>query len=119
MHTPYTIFPLDYKCWTLFDERIRFTPNESEIKEVIGLLEKYFYKHNGIKEWKEYKTQYFGYIDNNNQKIIWANCFCNSYNAANWKTELVFVCDWGSCFFDIKINLEKKEIFDLFINSES
>lgn len=64
-----------------------------------------------------YKRQYFGIIDNN-QRIIFANFFCDDFGI-DFHQELVVVDDGGDCFFGVKFDLETGIFFDLYVNGEA
>ena len=79
---------------------------------------------------RKYKRQYFGYIDNNGDKIIFINCFWDKDGFSGfldrvlykepvddkWKTEEKFVLDGCSYFWSIKVNLTKKILFEFGVN---
>jgi hypothetical protein len=75
-------------------------------------------KNSFIIELKRYKRQYIAVINENNEKEVWVNCFCNNLGI-NWKKNLVFVLDGGNCFFNLKINLTKEICYDLMVNGEA
>lgn len=64
---------------------------------------------------KNYKRQYVAVINSKNEKEVWINCICDNYNN-NWKTQITYVEDGGNCFFNLKINLTKKIIYDFMVN---
>jgi len=64
-----------------------------------------------------YKRQYFGLLDKSGNRIVWINLFLRE--ADNWQQELVMVDDGGYGYFNVKINLETKEVFELAINGEA
>jgi hypothetical protein len=59
---------------------------------------------------EDYFRQYAAYLQNGN-KMVWVNCFCRnrSVTFADWKEEPVIVFDGGDCFFQLSINLLKRE----------
>jgi hypothetical protein len=67
---------------------------------------------------EDYCKQFVGAINFKGEKTIWVNCFCEKYkdDFEKWKTEIVFVKDGGNCYFNIKINVDKNEYYDLNIN---
>jgi len=67
-----------------------------------------------------YYRQYVGYFDNNGDKIILINAFCSKQGSSEELTKkLIMIHDGGSCYYKIKINLNKKKCFDLLINGEA
>jgi hypothetical protein len=68
-----------------------------------------------IKKLKNYKTQYVPYINDQGEKEVWINGFCNEFNA-DWKSEIVTVMDGGNCYFQIRINLEEGACYEIGTN---
>ena len=66
-----------------------------------------------------YKRQYVPIINNEGQKEVWINFFCDDLGTKNWKTTLVLVEDGGSCYYTIKINLTTKTYYALAINYDA
>jgi len=64
---------------------------------------------------KRYKRQYIPIVNNKGQKEVWINCFCDTFGM-NWKKEQIDVMDGGNCFFNLKVNIDKKEYFDFMVN---
>lgn len=107
----------------------KFTPNQSEIELAekvlaLQLKELNFDRHNQYdtpvidKNLKRYKRQYFGYIDANGNKILYINCFWRNEKEESllWLKEQVKVLDGGSYFWNVKFNISKNELFDLYVN---
>ena len=63
-----------------------------------------------------YKRQYIAVINQNGDKEVWINCLCDSFHDDNWKTQIVMVFDGGNCFFNLKINLTKRLIYNFSVN---
>ncbi len=70
------------------------------------------------KKLSKYKRQYFGYIDQNGNRILLINCFWskNKDDSDHWLIERIMVFDGGSYYWNVKFNLDKNELFDLAIN---
>lgn len=64
---------------------------------------------------KNYKKQLIGAINSNGEKEIWVNCFCDSW-VKSWKTEILVVDDGGPCYFNFKINMQTKKIYNFVVN---
>ena len=62
-----------------------------------------------------YKRQYMVVLNKKGEKEVWVNCFCWNYGA-DWRNTIVSVDDGGNCFFNLKINLTKKEYYNFDIN---
>ena len=65
---------------------------------------------------KKYKRQYIPQENKNGTREVWVNCFCRSHDDKKWKNEIVMVMDGGSCFFNLKINLTKKQYLIFTVN---
>ena len=64
---------------------------------------------------KDYRRQYLAFIDNNNQKFVLVNCFCDQ-PSPNWKHYMRSVKDGGKCYFNLIINLTTRNYFDFYVN---
>ncbi len=102
-----------------------FTPTMDDIQTAEEVLDVMFTKeasgtYNPFFKRKpeDYNRQFVGGEMESGDKIIWVNCFCSteSKNMKNWKTEIIMVADGGNCFFNVKINIKKKEYYDLIVN---
>jgi hypothetical protein len=68
----------------------------------------------------KYYRQYVGYFDSNGDKIILINAFCSKEGSSEELTKKwIMIKDGGSCYFNIKINLNTKTCFDFLINGEA
>ncbi|PKL72114.1 hypothetical protein CVV26_02910 [Candidatus Kuenenbacteria bacterium HGW-Kuenenbacteria-1] len=113
----YVVFPANYDISFLFGNNKRYTPTNTDIQKAIELLESFLKSKKEIQALLNYKVQFFGYLNEKEEKIIWANFFCSDYK--NWKKDLVSVEDGGNCYFNIKINLNTQKVFDFNINGET
>ena len=73
---------------------------------------------NFIIELDKYKRQYVPVINEQGEKEVWINCFCGKWNK-NGKKEMLIVNDGGNCYFNLKINLTTKTIYDFMVNGEA
>ena len=66
----------------------------------------------------KYKRQYFGYIDKNGDRILLINCFWakDKDDTDRWLTSRIMVLDGGSYYWNVKFNLDKKQLFELDVN---
>lgn len=123
------IFPADYLDLIPGE---RFTPTREEVDKAetalannIKKLNKNLINHTETpfihKKLHKYKRQYFGYTDNDGNRILLINCFwskdkSNNNHNLSWLKERVLVFDGGSYYWNIRFNLDKNQLFDLDIN---
>lgn len=62
-----------------------------------------------------HKRQYVAMVNEKGEKLVWVNCFCNTWDK-NWKKELISVLDGGVCYFNLKINLATNSCYELVVN---
>lgn len=67
-------------------------------------------------DFSRYRRQYVAIINQNGDKEVWINCFCNSFQTNNWHSQKIEVIDGGNCFFHLKINLTKRLIYNFSVN---
>ena len=112
----------------------KYTPTQEEIQKakelsnnfIKSLERKRKSKKNGklgsILEYNldEYFRQYIGFVDKHGKKIILIYAFCSSFGEAHdLKHNVVLVFDGGSCFYNIKINLETNKCYDFSVNGDT
>jgi hypothetical protein len=61
-----------------------------------------------------YHYQIVTVIDEKGEKLVWINALCESIDF--WRNEIAIILDGGNCFFNLKINLNKKEYFEFAVN---
>ncbi len=129
----YYIFPTSYKSTELTNREILECENLliafiiDYNRNAINKFYKMEKRHPEIKlrledftiELKDYGRQYMGVVSNDGEKIILVNCFCNPQEHSFRNKSLVDVEDGGNCYFQFKVNLKDKRIFDFIENSVS
>jgi len=63
-----------------------------------------------------YRKQLIAVTNRNGEKEVWANCFCDTWGSDSWKNEIMRVNDDGNCYFNFKINLTMKKLYDFDVN---
>lgn len=64
---------------------------------------------------EEYRKQLVAVVNSKGEKEVWVNCFCGN-GGELWRTQIVVVFDGGPCYFDFKLNLTTKKVYDLTVN---
>lgn len=100
----------------------RWTPTAEDIKEV-ELIIKASYKDYRttyeLKSLRSYKRQYLGYLNEKGERIVWINALCGN-DLNDWlKNDTVIVLDGGSCYWNVRVNLMTKQVFNFGVNSKS
>lgn len=131
----YTVLTYQPKWYWMFENVEPAELSESELIDIEKILRiaikenndsrKIALKNNPNKELFEsryllkidgFKRQYVPIINNEGQKEVWINLFCDEHGMEYWKNELFEVEDGGNCYYNLKINLETKKYYDLSIN---
>lgn len=116
----------------------RFTPTIKDIESVERILREdlkniNIRKNQGPslhKKLRKYQRQYIGFISEEDDRIVFVNCNWQKYNVLRrlrgfeppgngWKTGFQIFFDGGSYHWNIKVNLDKKELIDLNVNGVS
>jgi hypothetical protein len=99
----------------------KFTLSVEQLLEADSLAMKYiklhrddYYPQKEIASLDPYFRQYVGYFDVNGDAIVLLNAFCQY--KSNWEDSLVQVGLGGICYFNVSINLTKKEAFSFHVN---
>ena len=114
------------------DFKERFTPTEQEIVRTEKALKRNWIINKSMinqggscpiihKKLNKYKRQYVGYINSSGEKIIWINFIWKREKGILSKLdkEIIIVLDGCSYFWDINLNLEKEELFNLRVNGSA
>ena len=71
------------------------------------------------KKTKKYMRQYVGFINNNNEKILWINFIWeNKFSKDKISKDIIQVMDGCSYYWNIKVNLNTNNLNDLNINGQ-
>lgn len=121
------IFPMDYFVFSLdFDGvKKRITPSKEYIQKAETILnDSIDYIINGrspnikSKTLKKYKRQYIGFINGKGEVVIYINFLRNidRERKSRLQKEILWILDGGDNYWQIYINIDKKELFGLLIN---
>lgn len=109
----------------------RFTPTKEEILKAENVLKLKLTEVNKNLEnqydtpiihrnLKKYKRQYFGYINEKGEKILYINSLWNkSIKENRWLGQLIIVSDGGSHYWNIEYNLDTDELMNLSVNGKA
>jgi hypothetical protein len=125
-----TIIPFENNAYLLFDTS-NYSPSTLTQEDILDIeylfnecVNEYNSKLSGEEakqflyidlDKRKYKRQYICATNNRGEKTVYVNCFCDYYGN-NWKTQIVRVFDWGSCAFQLRINLTHKEYSEFNVN---
>ena len=106
----------------------RFTPTKEEIfeaekalksklKEANRNLENQYNSPIIHRNLKKYKRQYFGFINDKGEKILYINSLWKkNEEETKWLQQIIMVSDGGSHYWNIEYNLETDELINLSVN---
>jgi hypothetical protein len=132
------VFPkeniIDADWMPFFNMKERFTPTVDDIikaenilmEQLRGINEKTLMNQGKgcpivHKKINRYKRQYFGYINNEGEKIIWINFIWDKKEDTLklWDKKVITVLDGCSYFWNIKVDISKGKLFDLIVNGSA
>ena len=105
-----------------------FEPGEDDILAAEEILRVCYNKevsgtHNPFfgRKLENYHRQFAGAVLDSGDKVIWINCFCyvDSDYLRKWKENFIMVDDGGNCFFNVKVNLNTGQYYDLMVNGNA
>jgi hypothetical protein len=111
-------------------EKARYTPTKEDIylAEYILNENKSFLKQNQkmqkccpviSENLENYARQYVGFVNTNDEKILWVNFVWKGYVADLIEKDIIDAYDGGSFFWSIFINLSEKTLFCMEVNGVS
>jgi len=123
------IFPKEYTNKYFQRERERsFTPTKNDVEIAEAILKKkiadYSKKPTRFsrecpvihKNLRKYNRQYFGETDRNGNKIIYINFIWQKATPDYWDKDIVIKLDGCSHFWNVKVNIDSGEMYDLNVN---
>ena len=129
-----TIFTENYSAENLSKKNFaiskRFTPSKTDIEQmlsimyqqVIGRGKSHVGSYPGY-PWdmnmNSYFTQYFGFINNNGEKVIHLNYLWNKGpDKISYESDYITVSNGGKHYWQLDINLTTEKVIDLRVNPE-
>lgn len=131
------VFSKEYKTADLSEAELRLTDslmedfltiyNKEEVPKILKLYMKQKPKDKAELTWfsidlKLYKKQYIAVLNTKGEKEVWANCFSKAIEEriefTDWKKIPVRVMGGGKNFFNLKVNLAQRNIYDFKVNSK-
>jgi hypothetical protein len=67
----------------------------------------------------EYDMQLIPYLNQDGDKVVYVNCYCDPQGRANPNDGFVTVFDGGNCFFRLRINLDKQSYYKFSTNGHA
>jgi len=136
------IFSKDANCFLYDFGELRFTPSVDDINMAEYILQRNIQSANTMhnqgdgcplihKNLKNYRRQYYGYIDSEGNKILYVNFLWAKYSIFDrlkgyhkddshaWKSERVIVLDGCSNYWSIEINLSQQKLQHMYINGSA
>jgi hypothetical protein len=113
----YPFDSLEYGPATLTQEDV-VKIERSLIESVTGYNNSLSVRHDDYKidlKAREYRKQLVAVTNKKGEKEVWVNCFCDDWDKA-WRTQIMMVDDGGPCYFNFKLNLTTKKVYDLIVN---
>jgi hypothetical protein len=96
----------------------------SEFEDVYHLFVKAINEYNSapettpnaiIDDLSKYKFQLILSLNDRKEKVVWINCICDS-DGRDWKKTIINAADGGTCYFNCKINLVLKRVYEFMVN---
>jgi hypothetical protein len=72
-----------------------------------------------IEEPAQYYKQMIAITNNKREKEVWVNCFCTPREKKYWRKGVIVILDGGTCFFNLKINLNTNTVMEFNVNGVS
>jgi hypothetical protein len=95
----------------------------SDLKNIEILLHKcveaynILQKHENRIDFAKYKRQYIAFTNQKGERVVWVNCFCETFDDdIDWTKHYLLVEDGGNCFFNLEINLSQNNYYDFMVN---
>ena len=109
--------------YQIFHNAMPASISTEEIDTVLNLLKDGISKYNNstkkndlmIRNMHQYKIQLVPVLNIRGEKEIWVNGLCE-VSGNSWKHQIIYVLDGGNCYFNAKINLTTKKVYEIGIH---
>lgn len=64
----------------------------------------------------KYHRQYVPVVAANGERVVWVNFFCGEVTGSAWRKSIGVVDDGGNCYFQLFIEVNRREVYDLYTN---
>ncbi len=71
-----------------------------------------------LEEWTRYTFQYQGQ-ERRGRRFVFVNAFCTGDGSQQLDKQMVRVFDGGTCFFNLKYDVEENRFFEILINGDA
>ncbi|RAR46870.1 hypothetical protein [Flavobacterium lacus] len=113
----YTIITYDPNAkYPLFENAKPTTLTFQEILELEDIIQPKILKN---LEQHKYYRQYVAAENSKGEKLVWINFFCESNYGPYYVTNILSAADGGNCFFQVKVNLTRKDCYFYRENGEA
>ena len=93
---------------------------KSKLKEANRNLENQYNSPIIHRNLKKYKRQYFGFINDKGEKILYINSLWKkNEEETKWLQQIIMVSDGGSHYWNIEYNIETDELINLSVNGSA
>ena len=114
---------------TIENQKTRYTPNKVDILILEQILKNKLRCENSEqtnqnnecpvinKNLKNYVRQYVGFINTEGEKIIWINFLWKKhFDESRLKKDIIMISDGCSHYWNIKVNIDREDLYELSIN---
>jgi hypothetical protein len=116
----FSFFTYDSTFYRIFPGQV--TPEDlakDDLIKIENILKSCVKKRNLSFELKDYFKQCIAVKNQNNEREVWINFLCNPDDVEELNYFIIWTHDGGDCYFTIKINLDKGECYDFWVNGEA
>jgi hypothetical protein len=116
----YSFFTYDSGFYRIFPGRVNPADlTKDDLVKIESMLVSCVKKRNLSYELKDYFKQCIAVTNQNNEREVWINFICNPSDVEELKYFINWTLDGGDCCFNIKINLDREECYDFWVNAEA
>lgn len=65
---------------------------------------------------QKYYRQYVPVVTVNGERVVWVGFFCSKSSNSSWRKLMRVVNDGGNCYFQLFIDVNRREVYDLYTN---
>lgn len=113
----FTYHPSSYRRFK--NEVTAYDLTNEDLAKIEGIL-RLCIKEAGLNvDLKEYFKQCIAVRNENNEREVWVNLLCAPRNVEEVRYSVIYTNDGGDCYFNLMINLDKEQYYDLRVNGHA
>ena len=119
-YNDFSLFTYDTAFYHQFPkDMIPYDLNNDDLKKIENILASCVKNANLSFELRDYFKQCIAVKNKKGEREVWINFLCHPGDIEEFKYFVIHTNDGGDCYFNVKLNLDKEECYDFWVNGHA